>query len=159
MMTLTSLAWKRPLSNDQLSLAALTTDMCMRLFVFKWFSQWRQFHWFTSLPVYLHGVSLSCDSYVDLRPLKCCSASFTKASWSTPGNNSTIFLNLSKVLQTNSRRGKRRIWVLIINSWLTIWLFVTINFPKVTVEKKYMLSKEWLHCKEEGDEDRYQYML
>ena len=112
-----------------------SSDMCMCLFVLKWFSQWQQFHSFTSLPVYLHGVSLSCDSYVDLRPLKCCSASFTKASWSTPGNNSTIFLNFSKVLQTYSRRGKRRIWVLIINSWLRIWLFVT-NSPKV--EKKYM---------------------
>ena len=112
-----------------------SSNMCMCLFVLKWFSQWQQFHWFTSLPVYLHGVSLSCDSYVDLRPLKCCSASFTKASWSTPGNNSTIFLNFSKVLHTNSRRWKRRIWVLIINSWLRIWMFVT-NSPKV--EKKYM---------------------
>ena len=107
-----------------------SSEKYMHLFVLKCFFQWRQFHWFTSLPVYLHGVSLSCDSYVDLRPLKCCSASFTKASWSTPGNNSTIFLNFSKVLHTNSRRWKRRIWVLIINSWLTIWLFVTINFPK-----------------------------
>lgn len=33
------------------------------------------------------------------------------------------------------------------------------KFSQVTVEKKYMLSKEWLHCKEECDEDKYQCML